>query len=84
MPAKELLRGFLEHDFRKLIGLAGLGGELKEQQDKDEGFGANWAIVSEWSPDVRYESRDKMSAEVLINAIQDPDSGVLAWIRKYW
>lgn len=84
VPAKELLRGFLEHDFRKLVGLAGLAGPLKEQQDADPSFGASWALVSEWSPDARYEPHDIWSAQGIIESIAHEHSGVLTWIKKYW
>lgn len=84
VPSKELLKGFLEHDFRKLIGLAGLATALKEKQDADSDFGANWAIISEWSPDVRYENTDMMSAQVFIQAVDDSTTGVLTWIKNYW
>jgi HEPN domain-containing protein len=84
IPDRTFIRDIFKHEFPKLIGLAGLTTELKDQKEKDSGFGANWAIVSEWSPDVRYETRDVTSAQTLITAIADPDSGVLQWIKTYW
>lgn len=84
IPDKAFLRGVLSHQFPALIGLAGMAGPLKEQQDTNAVFASNWAIVNEWSPDCRYETRDSMSAQVMIHAVLDPNSGVLQWIKAHW
>jgi HEPN domain-containing protein len=84
IPDKEFLKKVLNHDFRTLIGLAGLLTALQEAQDKDPAFAANWAIVSEWSPDARYETKDTMLTQVFLTAMSDPKSGVFQWIKQYW
>ena len=84
IPDKSIINNIFNHKFSTLIGLAGLATELKEQQDRDAGFSANWAVVSEWEPDTRYESTDVTSAQQIISAITDPKSGVLQWIKNYW
>ena len=84
VPDKDCLKGFLEHKIEKLIGLAGLKPELDNEKNLNAEFAANWAIVSEWSPDVRYESKDITSAQEIISAISDEKIGVLQWIKKYW
>ena len=84
IPDKAFLKGVLNHQFPALIGLAGLAGPLKELQDKDAVFASNWAIVNDWSPDCRYETRDSMSAQVMIQAVLHPNSGVLQWIKAHW
>jgi HEPN domain-containing protein len=83
IPVKEILKGVLDHDFRRLVALAGLTATL-ETERKNVDFAANWAAVSEWSPDARYESNDPMSAQTLIQAIIDPKSGVFPWIKVHW
>lgn len=84
LPDKALIKGILSHEFSTLIGLAGLAQELKHQQDADEHFASNWAIVSEWKPDTRYDLGDSTSAQLLIQAIADPTYGVLQWIKTHW
>jgi hypothetical protein len=84
IPDKAIIRKIFDHQFSVLVGLAGLGAQLKEQQDKDADFAANWAIVCEWSPDARYEAKDITSAQAIIVAINDQKSGVLQWIKTYW
>ena len=84
IPEKEFIKRFLDHNFMNLIGLAGLAVELKEQQDRDEVFSANWAVASEWQPDSRYEPWNAGAAHLIISAVADPDSGVLPWIKTHW
>ena len=84
IPDKDFIKRILNHHFMTLIGLAGLATQLKERKDSDLTFAANWAIASEWEPDSRYETKDTMSAQLMLGAIADPKSGVLQWIKTFW
>lgn len=84
IPDPDLLKNIFNHDFSKLIGLAGLMNRLREQEDADPTFHAYWGIVSNWSPDTRYEDKDPMSAQLMVQAVGDHSSGVLQWIKRYW
>ncbi|WP_366555619.1 hypothetical protein [Aquibaculum sediminis] len=84
IPDKSFIDATYRHEFKKLVGVAGLSNELREYQDKSPIFGANWAIVSEWRPEKRYESIDRYSAQAIIQAIADPNEGVFLWIKKFW
>ena len=84
LPDKDFVRGNMQHDFGRLLGLAGLAGALKNEQDRDNTFAANWAIAAQWMPDARYETSDPMSAQLLVQAIADPTAGVLQWIKTHW
>lgn len=84
IPDKAFIKRILDHDFMALVGLAGLAKALKDQEDQDDVFGANWALVCEWSPDSRYESSDPTSAQTIVSAINDPNSGVFSWIKTLW
>lgn len=84
LPDKALVNRLYSHKPSDLIGTAGLGADLKEQQDKDGDFAAYWGIVAQWSPDARYEVMDKSNAHYLLVAITEPDHGVLPWIKMYW
>ena len=46
IPDKALIEKVFKHKFPTLVGLAGLGTRLKERQDADPEFAANWALVS--------------------------------------
>lgn len=84
IPERGLLQKVYTHEFRALVGLAGLARELSDAQKADVQFQAFWGIASEWSPDARYAIADAMSAQLLLKAIGDPDHGVLRWIKTYW
>lgn len=84
IPDKAILTGIHTHNYGQLIGLAGLKVDLTKHQSNDPQFAANWAIVNEWTPDVRYKTATPMEAQLIISAIADAKHGVLAWIRTYW
>jgi hypothetical protein len=46
VPDKAVLRGFLDHEIGKLVGLAGLSELLRAERDNAE-FDVRWSIVSE-------------------------------------
>jgi HEPN domain-containing protein len=84
IPDKAFIRNIFSHQFRVLVGLAGLAGSLKDEEDKDQAFAANWALTSQWEPDTRYETVDPTMAQLFIQAIAHPKSGVLQWIKTHW
>lgn len=84
IPEKSFVNAVYTHKFDSLIGLAGLRNELRVRQDADQAFQANWALASEWSPDVRYEPVDKSTAHLMVIAVGDQTHGVLPWIKTYW
>lgn len=84
IPDPAILRNVLTHEFDKLIGLAGLKDELRNEQNADPDFATNWGIVSEWSPESRYTSTLTVEAQLLLGAMGDPNHGVMRWIRRFW
>ncbi len=83
IPDMGWIKAIYTHDFAQLVGLAG----LKKEHQKimaDKEFAGNWAIVSEWKPEFRYTSTDPYSAQLMLEAIGNPDKGVLQWIKQYW
>jgi HEPN domain len=87
IPDKTFIKKVFDHDLNALVGVGGLRQQLKEQEDKDPDFAAKWAIVAQWTPEVRYDTVsaiDATIAQTLISAIDDPKSGVLQWIKAFW
>jgi hypothetical protein len=84
IPDKGFVDKIYSHDLKQLVKLAGLATELQQAEDRDVNFAANWAIAAQWSESSRYEPQDAMSAQALIAAINDQNSGVLQWIKNYW
>jgi hypothetical protein len=84
IPDLNFIRSIYDHDLRKLVKVAGLSQQLKQTQDGNSIFAANWAIVCEWAPDDRYSAFDLGSAQIMVAAVTDQTRGVLPWIKAYW
>jgi hypothetical protein len=74
LPDKAILTKVLSHQFSTLVGLGGLATALKEQQDRDTTFAANWAIAGEWSPDARYEAQDPAATQIMLTTVTTEQS----------
>lgn len=72
------------HDLKKLIGLAGLTAELRKREAGSAQFSVNWALVTEWTPEVRYGAIDAFTARFMIVAVTHATDGVLPWIKTVW
>lgn len=84
IPDPALARRVYDHDFAKLVGLAGLSNSLTAAKLTDPAFGANWSTVAEWSEASRYEGTDRYSCELMLAAVRNEPSGVLTWLKKHW
>jgi HEPN domain-containing protein len=73
------------HDFRKLIRAAGLESELNAARAADPDLNVNWeSVANNWSSDSRYEPHGQQEAQLLLDAIVDPDHGVFSCLRQLW
>lgn len=83
-PDKDRVNKSYTHSLVELIRLA----ELRETHDarmkSDPAFRDNWLIVVSWSEDSRYLRNTAEKAQGLVNAVGNPKSGILAWLRHYW
>ncbi|MBB1250774.1 HEPN domain-containing protein [Rhizobium sp. G21] len=84
IPDKRFVLATYTHDLRELIKQAGLSLELRNFQNRNATAAANWAIVTEWDEQSRYQTKTKGEAQYLISAIVDPNDGVLPWIKTFW
>jgi len=83
-PDKKLANDSYTHKLANLVITAGLKEKLVEQENQNEGFKLNWAVVNKWSEESRYECViKKQDAYDLFIAITDNESGVLPWLKKY-
>lgn len=81
----KVVRNAWSHDFKRLIGVAGLQDQFRLARSADPLLDVNWNEIDGWSEDSRYESKkDHQAAENLFGALSDPDHGVLACIKRYW
>ena len=84
IPEKRFIQDIHTHDLSTLQRLAGLQQELKAKQASDAEFAAYWGIAGQWSPESRYLSIDRMSSQVMVQAISHAQSGVFQWIKEHW
>lgn len=83
IPDSSVLKGFLDHNFGRLIGLSGLSKPLKVQR-RDPEFDSRWSIVSEWSVDSRYDMIDVVTATAMTDAVENAAHGVFPWLKQFW
>lgn len=84
IPDKDFVKAIYQHNLRNLVGVAGLSQQLKDRERADTAFATNWALVCEWSPECRYETRDPISSQILLEAVAHENAGVFQWIKVYW
>ena len=83
----EISRSFLTHKFDTLVKLGGLQRTLDNELNTNINFKTNWSLVTSWSETFRYKpigTSAQSDIEDIINALQDPNDGILTWIKKRW
>lgn len=84
LPDKKFVMDVHVHDLKKLVGLAGLTAELRKKEAASRQFSVNWALVTEWTPEIRYGAIDALTAQIMVVAVTDVADGVLPWIKTVW
>jgi HEPN domain-containing protein len=84
IPDKRFVLATYTHSLADLVKQAGLQQALGRRKDESSIFAANWATVAEWDEQSRYQVWTADNAEYLLSAVDDPQDGVLPWIRTYW
>lgn len=72
------------HDLAILVKQAGLDPELGKACQAEPLLQTNWDIVKDWKETARYEAKVESAAKTLVDAVGDPQSGMLQWIRRHW
>lgn len=67
---------FYVHDLDELLALAG----LREIISADERVAKNWMVIQTWNPEQRYAESSIASIDDFMNALEDPESGILPWL----
>jgi len=69
----------------KLARAARIDVAIAQVSKNDKGFEKNWAFVTAWSEESRYDNFiDQQMAQWMLDAVSDPQHGVLQCIRQYW
>jgi hypothetical protein len=85
LPDRKLVLDAYTHDLVDLVRLAGLKQVLDVNIRAHSAFGANWAVVKDWSEQERYKSgRNQLEASDFISAVTARKQGVLAWLKQHW
>jgi HEPN domain-containing protein len=83
-PDKDRVNKSYTHSLVELVRLAELREMLDARIKTDPAFRENWGVVVSWSEDSRYLRNTAEKAQDLVNAVGNPKSGILAWLRHYW
>jgi HEPN domain-containing protein len=84
LPDPKLVREVYQHDLDKLLGLARLRIELDKDRKTNARLNANWAIVSDWSVESRYEVIDRVRSLAMVKAVSESSFGVFQWVQRHW
>jgi hypothetical protein len=84
IPDKNFVNAIFQHGLKGLVSVAGLSTALKEKETNDPIFATNWGLVAGWTPEVRYDTVDNYTAQLMLQAVADDQSGVFAWIKANW
>jgi hypothetical protein len=83
-PDKNFAAKCFTHKLQERVTLAGLESARAAAMGADAALVANWLIVKDWSEDSRYERWTVPEATALVDAIRDPNHGVLQWVKAHW
>jgi len=84
LPDKKFVNSAYTHDLQTLMKLAGLSQALEQSTRHDPELASNWSTILQWSEASRYEMMDELKAEEMVNAVADPNHGVLQWLKQHW
>ena len=78
-------REIYTHNLETLLKGSGLDIEHDNEISVSPRFAVNWAVVKDWSEQVRYTSDiSEAQAHILYTAVTTRRNGVLPWLRKWW
>lgn len=84
IPSRKFVNDIHTHDLVSLISLAGLKQDLDQVGRDDDVFASNWNFVAGWKETARYETIDPFTANRMLAAVGDPETGVLQWLKTHW
>ena len=84
IPDKRFVNDVYTHDLNKLAQLAGLAQLIRAMREAEPVFDANWATVSEWTEQSRYEVIDVFLSTAMRSAMVEGEFGVFQWLQNNW
>ena len=83
-PDKNYASKCFTHKAKELVPLAGIEGDRLAAMVADTVLAANWLVVKDWSEESRYQRWTVVQATTLVDAIREPNHGVLQWVKGHW
>ncbi|MEZ2347702.1 HEPN domain-containing protein [Terriglobus sp. RCC_193] len=83
-PDRKRTNDSYSHDVASLLKTAGLESALKYARQDKPGLGTRWEIAREWNEGSRYRIWQKADAAFLLEAVDNSQEGVLAWLKQHW
>jgi hypothetical protein len=84
-PDKAIVNESYQHNLERLLDISGIKQKLNARLAVSKDFAGNWNVVKDWSEHARYEHGiAEVKARDLLKAIDDPDSGILTWLKTVW
>lgn len=83
-PPRSTIEKYYTHNLKLLIESAGLDVQMKTDIKHDPELEVNWYAVAAWSESSRYEKHGNRQAQDLHMAVNDPNHGVLKWLKQHW
>lgn len=84
LPDPKFIREVYHHDLDKLVGLSRLRPALDSDRKSNARLNANWAIVSDWKVESRYELIDRVRSRAMVKAVGGPSTGIFQWVQHHW
>lgn len=83
---KDSIRVLKVHDLSRLLLFSGLLENHRTEKSNNLTFSTNWSNVEKWSESARYDRGryNPLEVRVFLNSIDDPENGILTWIKNYW
>jgi len=83
-PDLKRVKSSYTHDLVELLRVADPKTLLRETMRSNRQLALNWAVVTEWSEQARYERRSEADAKEMLKAVQERRHGILPWLKKLW
>lgn len=80
-PDKKLALDSHTHDFVQLAKVAML---QPLGDNSDARFARSWTTAKDWKESARYSVWTEEDAVMLMNAIIEPEYGILQWLKQHW
>lgn len=83
-PDKRLANEAFTHDLERLVGIAGLAFDFRNDRKANKDLDDNWKVVKDWKETSRYDIGITQQQAFDLYSACTGQNGVLLWIKKQW